>query len=99
MATPLSQRDLYIGITDRAWYEFLNAQKPHDEVNFWKPSTTRLNARTGAPFLFKLRAPINAIVGVGFFELSSSYRISDAWEFFSQKNGAIAFSDFLASIR
>lgn len=99
MATPLSQRDLYIGITDRAWYEFLNSTKPHDEVNFWKPSTTHLNARIGAPFLFKLRAPLNVIVGVGFFEMSSSYRICDAWEFFSQKNGAASFDEFLASIR
>ncbi len=99
MATRFSQRDLYIGITDRSWYEFLYARKPHDEVNFWKPSTSRLNARLGAPFLFKLRAPINKIVGVGFFELSSSYRISDAWEFFSHKNGAPSLDDFLASIR
>ena len=99
MATPLRQRDLYIGITDQRWYEFLNARKPHDEVNFWKPSTNRLNARPGAPFLFKLRAPAHAIVGVGFFEISSSFRITDAWEFFSIQNGAGSPEDFLSSIR
>jgi len=87
VASPLGERDLYVGLTDRDWYEFLLRRPGLDEVNFWKPGGGGLNARLGAPFLFKLKAPLHAIVGVGFFERSARYPIREAWEFFGEKNG------------
>ncbi|CAA9323935.1 MAG: hypothetical protein AVDCRST_MAG93-5881 [uncultured Chloroflexia bacterium] len=30
---------MYVGVTDRQWFEFL-AQRGPDEVNFWRPSRT-----------------------------------------------------------
>jgi len=87
VANPREQRDLYIGLTDRDWFEFLSRCSGLDEVNFWRPGGSLLIPRPGAPFLFKLKAPVNAIVGVGFFERSVRYSIRDAWEFFGKKNG------------
>jgi putative restriction endonuclease len=60
---------VFIGVTDNDWFEFLSQQSGIDEVNFWQPvgrsRFRRLNP--GEPFLFKLRAPYNFIVGGGFF--------------------------------
>ncbi len=41
----------------------------------------------GAPFIFKLKSPLNAIAGVGFFERTEQLPISSAWEFYHRKNG------------
>ena len=37
---------LWVGVTDRNWYEFLSARNP-DEVNFWQPrrSDARLRSK------------------------------------------------------
>ena len=32
---------LYVGITDRDWYQFLSTRPGLDEVNFWQPSGSR----------------------------------------------------------
>lgn len=59
----------WVGVTDGDWYRSLAAQPGIDEVNFWQPSGGR-EFRTLAPgdlFLFKLHAPVNAIVGGGVF--------------------------------
>jgi hypothetical protein len=57
----------YVGLTDTDWFKFLRERRP-DDINFWKPSGKGFSAiGPGAPFLFKLRAPINKIGGVGFF--------------------------------
>ncbi len=93
-----AQRDLYIGLTDRNWFEFLSRRPNLDEVNFWRPSGRRLNARLGAPFLFKLKAPYLAIVGVGFFERWIHLSIRDAWEFFGEKNGVESAGQLLERI-
>ncbi len=98
MEIPREQRDLYIGLTDRDWYEFLARRPGLDEVNFWRPGGGTLNPRPGAPFLLKLKAPLNAIVGVGFFERSVRYSIRDAWEFFGEKNGVEHISRLVARI-
>ena len=59
----------FVGVTDNDWFAFLSQQPGIDEVNFWQPGGTgrfrRLNP--GEPFLFKLHAPYNFIVGGGFF--------------------------------
>ena len=58
----------YLGVTDNNWYKFLSQQNRED-INFWKPGgNTSFNVLTpGCPFLFKLKAPENAIAGIGFF--------------------------------
>jgi putative restriction endonuclease len=85
----------YIGITDLDWYSYLANLKP-DEVNFWRPGTPRgFHAiEPGAPFLFKLHAPNNFIVGGGFLVRHSSLPLSLAWKAFGNKNGASTYEDF-----
>jgi hypothetical protein len=56
----------FVAIADRDWFDFLAAREDVVEVNFWQPSAGcgRFRALTrGEPLLFKLRAPVNAIVG------------------------------------
>ncbi|MBE0624563.1 MAG: hypothetical protein IH606_07125 [Burkholderiales bacterium] len=78
----------WVGITDREWFEHLGVRAP-DEVNFWQPSSRRLAAflEPGVPFLFKLHAPDNYIVGGGFFVRFSALPARLAWEAFGEKNG------------
>jgi putative restriction endonuclease len=78
----------WVGVTDKNWFEFLRAQTP-DEVNFWQPSAGRRAAtlEAGAPFLFKLHAPNNFIVGGGFFVRYSALPARLAWDAFGVKNG------------
>src|SRR5690554_467002 len=89
----------YVGVTDNRWYDFL-AQQGFDEVNFWKPGG-RGSFRALEPgelFLFKLHAPLNFIVGGGWFVRFSHLPTFLAWEAFGQKNGTATFIDFEKSI-
>jgi putative restriction endonuclease len=85
----------FIGVTDNDWFEFLAQQPGIDEVNFWQPGgSTRFRALTPSePFLFKLHAPLNYIVGGGLFAHSSILPISLAWSAFDIKNGARSLSE------
>jgi putative restriction endonuclease len=78
----------WVGITDKEWFEHLRVRAP-DEVNFWQPSSRRLATflEPGVPFLFKLHAPDNYIVGGGFFVRFSALPARLAWEAFGEKNG------------
>lgn len=60
---------LFVGVTDKSWFDTLGASAPNDEINFWQPSgTTQFRAlKPGELFLFKLHAPNNFIVGGGIF--------------------------------
>jgi putative restriction endonuclease len=96
---------VFVAITDRDWFDFLATQPDVDEVNFWQPSAGggrfRALAR-GEPLLFKLRAPVNAIVGGGFFEHYTTLPFSLAWRAFGPKNGTAsqqAFWDRIARLR
>jgi putative restriction endonuclease len=85
---------LYLGVTDNNWYNFL-AQQNREDVNFWQPGG---NAKfklltSGAPFLFKLKSPINAIGGVGFFSSHTFLPISIAWDAFGNGNGCNSFNE------
>jgi putative restriction endonuclease len=86
---------LYVGITDYHWFH-LHASKEHlEEVNFWRPSS-RLGFNVlqwGEPFLFKLHAPNNYIVGGGFFTKFVRLPVSLAWETFGEANGATSLDD------
>lgn len=58
----------YLGVTDNNWFNYLSTINPED-MNFWQPSGS-VNFKVlnpGAPFLFKLKSPLNAIGGIGFF--------------------------------
>lgn len=81
---------LFIGITDYDWYR-LHASKTYvEEVNFWRPSpdASFKALQPGEPFLFKLHAPRNFIVGGGFFIKFLHLPVSLAWETFGEGNGA-----------
>lgn len=90
----------YIGVTDGDWYRFLFAQPSLDEVNFWRPggSGTFRALSPGEPFLFKLHAPHNFIVGGGFFATYSVLPCSIAWEAFGTKNGTASFAEMRSRI-
>lgn len=79
---------LWVGVTDRDWFERLRVLAP-DEVNFWQPSARRRAAvlAPGTPFLFKLHSPRNFIVGGGFFVRYSALPARLAWDAFDLKNG------------
>lgn len=83
----------WVGVTDKAWFEDLRARAP-DEVNFWQPSARRLAEflEPGVPFLFKLHAPDNFIVGGGFFVRFSALPARLAWEAFREKNGVADYA-------
>ena len=80
----------YVGITDYEWYSLLSGRPDLDEVNFWKPGGEAVfrALSPGGPFLFKLHAPRNFIVGGGYFGHFSRIPLSLAWEAFEEKNGA-----------
>jgi putative restriction endonuclease len=91
---------LYVGVTDREWFEFLSRQADLDEVNFWRPggASPFKVLSLGAPFLFKLHAPDNYIVGGGFFASFSQLPVSLVWDTFGAKNGAASFPEMRARI-
>lgn len=81
----------YVAVTDRDWFDFLSRQDGVDEVNFWQPRSWGGDFRVmrrGEPLLFKLKAPVNAIGGGGFFEYYAELPLSLAWDAFGTKNGA-----------
>lgn len=84
---------LWVGVTDRNWFEFLRVHRP-DEVNFWQPSAKRRAAvlQPGAPFLFKLHAPYNFIVGGGSYVRYSALPARLAWDAFGRNNGVTDYA-------
>jgi putative restriction endonuclease len=90
----------YVGVTDETWYRFLAARPQVTEVNFWQPSGGRgfRALAPGEPFFFKTHYPHNKVVGGGFFSDSAQLRVSEAWEFFGEANGASSVAEALARI-
>lgn len=89
----------YVGVTDEEWYRFLRARRA-TEANFWFPSG-RAPARgleTGTPFLFKSKAPRNAIVGGGFVSSFVHLPVSEAWDFFGEDNGTASAGELHGAI-
>jgi putative restriction endonuclease len=92
----------YVGVTDGEWYRFL-ADRPEiaaAEVNFWRPGGGRgFHALTvGEPFFFKSHSPHNRIVGGGFYSGFAALRVSEAWQFFGEANGAESLSQMRTRI-
>ena len=89
----------WIANTDFEWSRFLSGRPDLDEVNFWRPSGGAFRVLSpGEPLLFRLKAPYNAIVGVGFFVHFSVLPASLAWAAFGAKNGAPSEPDMRARI-
>lgn len=91
---------LWVGVTDSGWFEHLSRIAPL-EVNFWQPGGGRAFRvlQPGEPFLFKLHAPLNYIVGGGFFVRSSPLPASMAWQAFGQDNGVASLEELRKRIR
>jgi putative restriction endonuclease len=91
-----------VAVTDYNWYRFLLSRGP-SEVNFWTPSDRRgFHAPEFSPFLFKLKAPHNAICGFGYFARWSSLPEWLAWDCFGEGNGCRSLSEMrqrIAEIR
>lgn len=84
----------YLGVTDINWYTYLSRQNRED-VNFWQPggSLAFRVLKAGEPFLFKLKSPVNAIAGVGFFSSHTFLPLSMAWDVFGNGNGCDSFEE------
>jgi len=90
----------YIGLTDSEWYSFLSSHTRVEEVNFWQPHGGRAfrALKRGELFFFKLRAPLKAIAGFGFFERYESLPAWLAWDCFGDMNGAPNFESMIDRI-
>lgn len=86
---------IYLGVTDNNWYNYLSKIQP-DDINFWQPggNSNFKVLSPGAPFLFKLKSPINKIGGVGFFSSQTFLPINIAWDVFDERNGCDSFHRF-----
>ena len=99
----MAGRSAVVALTDRRWFDFLRSRSDHgrlDEVNFWRPkSKTAFHALSpGEPFFFRLKNPVNAIVGYGFFAHSTRIPVRLAWEALGERNGDPNFEGFLSRI-
>ncbi len=85
----------YLGVTDNNWYKYLSKINPED-INFWQPggSVTFKVLQSGAPFLFKLKSPLNVIGGIGFFSSHTFLPMSIAWDTFHNRNGCDTYDEF-----
>lgn len=91
--------NLVVAITDAEWFDHLRQEPNLPEINFWAPSGKNFRAlKPGELFLFKLRAPRNAIVGGGIFAYASKLPCSLAWEAFREANGARSARELRARI-
>jgi putative restriction endonuclease len=90
---------IFVGVTHKPWFDYLATLAP-DEVNFWQPSGSgEFKAlRPGDLFLFKLKAPWNAIAGGAVFEHASLAPLSLAWEAFGTANGNRSLADMRSTI-
>jgi len=96
----MSTRQFWLGVTDINWYRFLRGRNPED-INIWQPSGHQQNFKAiekGAPFLFKLKAPHNAIGGVGFYSAQAFLPVSVAWDAFEERNGCASLTELKRSI-
>lgn len=86
---------LYLGVTNNKWYRFLRELQP-DEVNFWQPGEQSVfkALQTGDMFLFKLKSPLHAIGGLGFFSNHTRLPLNMAWDVFGEQNGCAYEDDF-----
>jgi len=99
----MTQQYAVVALTDSRWFDFLRSQAIGgrlDEANFWRPiaQTAFRSLSPGEPFFFRLKHPVNAIAGYGFFAHSSHLPIRLAWDAFGERNGDPTFEGFLRRI-
>lgn len=92
MSVRYSPQEVFVALTDRAWFDYLSARAPGgrmDEVNFWQPKATKpmKDLRVGEPIFFRLKKPDYAIVGYAFFAHFQVLDLDLAWQTFGEKNG------------
>lgn len=87
---------LWVGTTNNKWFRFLAAKGSFEEINFWRPTPQpyRQDFYPGMPFLFKLHAPDEFIVGGGFFLRFVPVPLSLAWAAFREANGESMLEGF-----
>ena len=84
----------FVGLTERDWVERVAALRPVD-ANLWRPHGRRFRAlEPGEPYLLKLHAPWNAIVGAGCFVAAGRLPLSLAWLAFGAANGVDEPAEF-----
>ncbi len=90
-----------MGNTDLTWYRNLrNLPDTPEDVNFWRPSKVEFKAiPVGAPFLLRLKSPIQKIGGMGIFMGYERVRLREAWELFAAGNGYYQFGPFRDAIQ
>lgn len=89
-----------IAPTDYGWYSFLSRRRHWDEVNFWTPSTYfAFAAPEYSPFLFKLKAPHNAVAGFGYFARYAPLPDWLAWDCFGEGNGCASLDQLQARLQ
>lgn len=92
-----------VALTDQRWFDYLSSVAIGgrlDEVNFWRP-LAQMEFRSlspGEPFFFRLKHPVNAIAGYGFFAHGSRLPIRLAWDAFHERNGDPTFESFVSRI-
>lgn len=93
--------DFYVGNTDLTWYRNLrNLHETPEDVNFWRPSRMEFKAiPVGAPFLLRLKSPIQMIGGMGTFMGYERVLLREAWELFGEGNGYYQFGPFKDAIQ
>ncbi len=86
--------------TDQSWFEFLSGTGEYAEVNYWQPNGRSSIGRLerGAPFFFKLKAPLNHIGGFGFLDRHPEATAQTAWDAFGPANGAPDFETMVRRI-
>jgi putative restriction endonuclease len=90
---------LWVAITDENWFEFLRARNP-EEMKLRQPSAGRRAAalEPGTPFLFRLHAPDNFVVGDGFFVRYGSLPVRFASDSFGVNNGVADYTALKARV-
>jgi putative restriction endonuclease len=91
----------FVAVTDPGWYErlaTLGRDRGPMDANFWRPSARRVVLTSGTPFLFKLRAPANAIAGFGYFASFSVLPDWLAWDTFGEANGVASLAELRARL-
>jgi len=86
---------IFIGVTDKDWFQLHASRDNVDEVNFWRPSPTAAFKALdpGELLLFKLHSPDNFIVGGGFFTKFQQLPVNLAWDAFGLGNGVSSLTE------
>lgn len=86
-----------VAVTNNRWFAYLSERRT-SEVNFWSPGTASVSVPAGTPWLFKLHAPEDFVVGGGYFVHRTTLPLRMVWETFGDENGAATYDEFRKQI-